>query len=159
MTNENYIDYNSLLGVLRLRAERERHETWEAIQRAEQVNREVEETLRAAPLRNLDRHGDVVQPEVVQKRRNWGAIDPNGKWKTSIRYGDDLCVTHDREDYRSTLSRDELTQWENRSSPLGRPGAGQESAPARNDNRFNTSGDDRAGWTGRNKERKSQSKG
>jgi len=85
-----------------------------ACRRAGNLNRNIEAILNA-PLRNLDRLGDVVQPGQRPKGANWRIACLDGKREAAERFGDDMC--DERETVRATLSGDELREWENRNCP------------------------------------------
>jgi hypothetical protein len=69
--------------------------------------------------------GYILHQSIRKKGKDWGKELFNGKRATPGRQSVDLCDLDARETVRATLSRDELTEWENRDLPLDgqRPGA------------------------------------
>jgi len=81
-----------------------------------QLNANVERILNA-PLRDLDRMGNVVQPGERVSERDRRQADFDGKLAALARRSDDLRDLEARETVRATLSGDELKEWENRNCP------------------------------------------
>lgn len=111
-----------MFDLLRDRADRECKQLRVASRSAGQTNANVERILNA-PLRNLDRLGDLVQPGECKAGGDRGQADPHGERATACGYGDDRCDEFTRETVRATLSGDERIEWENRNSPLDGPWA------------------------------------